>query len=463
MEVVLKVTYSLPPLRVPASSAIAQEMPYIVLHLSFRQRDPHYTCVGFQKMNTGTVKQLFLEIARELPEPGFQAFKKLGPGPVQLTEPLVIRNDFVLYGDIARKFHSSMEQLAGVVKSDPEWSRNDVEGLVVQCLKEVAKTPLEVRGTVIRVQADQLMSELQRPPSNWQVDLSIFGMDLNCAGLKFGKLEFVSERVKSPIAVPGLTSAGEVQALFARASVDAASQEAAHARARGIVEQHACILNALCARNIPSLTRIVHSLEPPRSMSMSRTAQSKESNSDSRFHFQNSALPVSRSDYEAFLEQRGGKNISNMLATPSPLAKRILSGLEIAGSACTERRPHLSFLMFAIALESLVLGEQNKTELTFQLSSRVAHLLSKDIRHRREIVKDLHRLYRLRSAIVHSGETEVTDSELEEIENICMSALITVSTDPAFELMQSIGELDNWFRDRILGSEGGMECQVPQE
>lgn len=125
---------------------------------------------------------------------------------------------------------------------------------------------------------------------------------------------------------------------------------------------------------------------------------------------------------------------------------------EIAGLACVEQRPHLSFLLFAIALESLILGTSNKSEIGFQLSSRVAHLISNKMQGRLAIASAVGNLYDLRSRVVHTGETEVGDSELRTIQHICLSSLYAMTVRSEFANMVTVDELENWFRDRLLGA-----------
>jgi hypothetical protein len=109
-------------------------------------------------------------------------------------------------------------------------------------------------------------------------------------------------------------------------------------------------------------------------------------------------------------------------------------------------------LLFAIALESVILGKQNKSEITYQLSSRVAHLLSPDVPSRRSLSKTVNRLYDLRSQIVHAGEADVAEAELMTLRNICLSTLFALTTSPAFANMKSVEELEQWFNDRMLGA-----------
>jgi hypothetical protein len=131
-----------------------------------------------------------------------------------------------------------------------------------------------------------------------------------------------------------------------------------------------------------------------------------------------------------------------------------VNGYAIAGAASVERQPQLSFLLFAIALESTVLGNQTNMEITYQLSSRIAHLLAKDLDRRRALSKEVRELYRLRSEIVHNGEDQVAKSDLIRIWQICMLALRVITTWPTFTSMSTAEELDKWFEDRMLGSPG---------
>ena len=100
---------------------------------------------------------------------------------------------------------------------------------------------------------------------------------------------------------------------------------------------------------------------------------------------------------------------------------------------------------------SVALGKQIKSEITYQLSARVAHLLASTIDARRSIVAQVNDLYKLRSAIVHSGEDEVSETDMYTIRGICLSSLQTLATSPGFAAMKCVEDLDQWFEDRMLG------------
>jgi hypothetical protein len=71
---------------------------------------------------------------------------------------------------------------------------------------------------------------------------------------------------------------------------------------------------------------------------------------------------------------------------------------------------------------------------------------------RRKLAKTVNDLYALRSKIVHVGETDVSEAELEAIRDVCLNTLFVLATQPAFTNMTKIEELEEWFSDRMPGA-----------
>ena len=67
------------------------------------------------------------------------------------------------------------------------------------------------------------------------------------------------------------------------------------------------------------------------------------------------------------------------------LQDRILSALQWAGRAAVEERREEAFLLYAIAIESLLLGGKSHVEVTERLAVRGAHLLSGDPKARENV------------------------------------------------------------------------------
>jgi hypothetical protein len=147
----------------------------------------------------------------------------------------------------------------------------------------------------------------------------------------------------------------------------------------------------------------------------------------------------------------GFQSMSEMLRDPERWpAERILTPMGWAGRAQVATRPEEAFLLYAISLESLLLGRNRSEELGYRLRTRCAHLIGK-AEARKEIVNQVGRLYNIRSDIVHSGSTEVPESDLALIRGYCRSAIGRVLADPLFLKITSEVEFERWFESRVLG------------
>jgi hypothetical protein len=146
--------------------------------------------------------------------------------------------------------------------------------------------------------------------------------------------------------------------------------------------------------------------------------------------------------------------------TLTKLEDRILKALQWAGRARVEPRTEESFLLFAVALETLLLKDSgNPADLLYQLKLRAAHLVSGlDFDSRKLTVKQIGQLYATRSKIVHTGKFDVTDSDLYLIDEYTRIALFIVLDREPFRSMTAEEDFESWFQARLLG-----QGQTPDE
>jgi hypothetical protein len=131
---------------------------------------------------------------------------------------------------------------------------------------------------------------------------------------------------------------------------------------------------------------------------------------------------------------------------------KLISALQWAGRASVDPRAEESFLLFAIALESLLmeLEGEDRNEITEKLALRGAHLVARNLKSRLIVYRDLKRLYGVRSKIVHSGSIEVGETQLSEIRYYARLGLLTMLCSPSFSAMNSKEQLMNWLRRKLL-------------
>ena len=109
-------------------------------------------------------------------------------------------------------------------------------------------------------------------------------------------------------------------------------------------------------------------------------------------------------------------------------------------------------MLYAIALESLLLGSRSEAEIGYRLRLRCAHLLGLSADGKKRIMKQVSDLYGIRSKIVHSGSFEVTDGDLSLMRFVSKNALIAVLTEEHFLSMQNEREFEQWFEYQALGA-----------
>lgn len=403
-------------------------------------------------MKVDSIKQIFLEFVRRFPEPGMPD-PGTNAGPQLLTGAMIIRGDLIMRDELAHGYLDALEKMHDIASEDETWNKDAVDDLFAKHVLAVVTAATVQRPSVIVQAAKAFAAELNEAPADWRIDLSVFGANYDLHGLSFGKIAFLADNIRSPYPVPGLIESNiDTAFLLARLSVQAINRKTAVEKASEVVDQHLNVLNALCAELIPSRTHLFHIDASVRRFGVSRSTVSTKSEPEVRLHTESNAVLLSRADYEAFLKRRGGARASELLNTSNSFAGRVVSALETLGEACVELKTHRAFLLHAIALESVVLGRSTQSELGYQLSARVAHLLGVDLEARRNIVRDVNKLYVLRSKIVHTGETEIALSDLELIRFLCMNTLIALLTLKPFANMTSVEDLEQWFKDRMLGA-----------
>jgi hypothetical protein len=127
----------------------------------------------------------------------------------------------------------------------------------------------------------------------------------------------------------------------------------------------------------------------------------------------------------------------------------ILSAFRWAGRASADRRNEEAFVLFMISLESLLCGDTNM-EALIRLSLRCSRLIGATPQERKEIHKQVKRLYGLRSKIVHNGSLEVTTSDLALMRDYAKRALLTVIGNDMHQMISNKDEFYDWFQDQML-------------
>jgi hypothetical protein len=124
--------------------------------------------------------------------------------------------------------------------------------------------------------------------------------------------------------------------------------------------------------------------------------------------------------------------------------KRVLLAIEWVGQSIADPLPQSAFIKSAIALE-IVFTYSEKTiispSILSQISESAALILGDDVQDRLEIESKVKKLYGLRSAIVHSGNKDISTADYQSMLHISRSVIARLTTSEVLKSINSIEKL----------------------
>ena len=404
-----------------------------------------------KKPNPQRVRQKFLDFQKEL-RAAQKSEPPLEPGPI--TRALRMRGNYTLLGSSVQVYERFRAALLDEYRADLSWN----ETALTKVLDDLIEPVLEGIKTD-QVLAREFADSLSIPPSLYNIAVSVFGFEPQLQSFEFGEVRFRSGEFRSPQTIPGLIEANIAIPLhYAEVQVEAVDKVSAHARASATVEKHLRILNLLISEESPSKIRLAQQSLQIRAFQFIETHGSTPDALERNLRLRINVHPLTQVDLDRSLKQRGGTRIALLLRRNDSYSERVIASLQIAGAACTALDSYAAFLLFAVALESAVMGRSNSSEILNQLSVRVAHLIGKNRGGRRAVFAKIRHLYSLRSKIVHAGLTEIPREDLDEMHDMCVTSLLAIANRDEMQSFVNESDLDNWFADRIL--DYGVEQEV---
>jgi hypothetical protein len=440
------------------------------------------------------MKETLERLAQLIRALGVRSGPQSGPasGTRSTVETLVLDSVFFFYDDLGgmnlggrdvEEYRGCVEALYAQVAGKEQVSRSAIETYVQRAVLTAidpkgsrSETDFETRlGSVI----EKLKDELKAKPILWEVHFQVEGLDTKALPVTFGGCEFycvndaylakLVQRTNSVIAslVEGPSreqakrlNADEMRKLDGRTGVStmvlAVDFRAAQAAAEKQVRLTVDMLNFYANLGNQPLTQLIFldGVKP----GVAEGFMFSEAPPSMRTNLARVG-PMVPFSFKAEFEAAGLSRVSTLLLKPnrSVLEDKILSALQWAGRASVEQRKGEAFLLFAIALEALVMSGNDKAEITEKLAIRTAHLVIKNPKSRVQAYKDLKTLYGIRSKIVHSGSEDVTGDDLARIRFFVQRALLTVLCTAPFSKMADEAEFVAWVHNCMLGA-----AQVPE-
>jgi len=388
----------------------------------------------------------------------FVSFTKQGLGGLMLTD-----DDAQQYRKCVNEVH---KEAAG---KNEQISRSAVESIIQQAMLKALdpehtsneKDPSKRLAAALAT----MEKELREKPVTWEIYFPVDGLLTDNLPYKFGRCTFyladdafmgsLEERLRKSFGSD--TDTSRVQKIIAGktgvvTSEDAVDKDAAEMLARNRIRRTLDVLSFFSNLGGTPRSQIIFAEDagPKRLNPFVFCERKTEGWMPSEW-----VGPIAPFSFNAtFLDQAGQAEASAILQAdePTEFQGRIISALQWAGRASVEPRNEEAFLLFAIALESLLMAREDKSELTEKLALRAAHVIAIP-KGRLRVYREVKRLYAIRSQIVHSGHAEVGEADLSLVRFYVRVALLTMLRNSKFAGMASDSDLMDWFRAKLLDIE----------
>jgi Apea-like HEPN len=383
------------------------------------------------------------------------------------------------------RYQEALEAIWRLVQRHGHISRSAIEGRVQRAIL-LATDPARTSKDEYSVRRDRAVAEvgliLHAPPVVWEVVFTVHGigagLPLTVAGIEFAlvdeqtlarwqarvgavvlaspagqstneaSLKFVAEHLKNDFG-------GRVVALV---SVDAVDQGAAQQRASRKLRLTLDVLNfyADIFHNPGLHTRAFLPGEVGQVIEPILLMQAGQKSFALHSEVRGPIEPLSLANLVGEHAQKlGVPRILALLDRPrrNEIEEQLVAAFQWAGRATVEPRSELAFMLYVIALDTLLSGGKGESgAAAFRLRLRCAHLLGGTITQRQEILKNISELYAARSKLVHSGFATLTPAEQGLARNYAKGAIIRFLTEEPFASFTSRAQCDSWFDSQLLGS-----------
>jgi hypothetical protein len=395
---------------------------------------------------------------------------------------LFSRGDFtvILRGQDAEAFGAIVDGLYKAIGRCRAIAKGTVSRFATECVVKVAKVSDPQRSSsfdaVLQTSLQELRSHLFAPEMPWRFVLPIGGLAPSGLPMTVGRVHFrfadqqtIDDLREQARCVHSLRSVPDEANAFsesfnndlsrfqncatATVEMNAIDDETARLLALKTLRSTLDCINFYADRNRWGMWAYLYGDTSSVDEPFVTFRMSKEGTPDSYKTGGHRAGPIRCLPLNQLGSLQGFCRISEMLANPNrgSAEDRLLTSIQWTGRAQVDPRPEEAFLLYAISLESLVLGSKRSEELGYRLGLRCAHLVAPPER-RRTVTKHLRDLYGMRSKIVHSGKTLVPDADLTLLRGYCRKAIFRVLNDPSFRQLTSDEELEDWFEQQALGN-----------
>lgn len=133
----------------------------------------------------------------------------------------------------------------------------------------------------------------------------------------------------------------------------------------------------------------------------------------------------------------------------SEMAQLLITSARWAGRASAEHVREQAFLLYTIALETLMLPDSD-SELNYRLRLRAARLLANSLAERERYKRMVRDLYGIRSKIVHSGLLTINDGDLGRLRFVTKRCIVRALLHRRVRQLNTRKEWASWLNQDVF-------------
>ena len=327
-----------------------------------------------------------------------------------------------LTGNDAIAYWQLVEDFADLVPSE-QYGPSSIQAAVQDAIVHVVHgTNLEPD---IKVALQNVRGALQIPLKPWKILLPVRGLKVDARGLRIGQAKFIAltdSKLRAFRRQSGVSKANRKivipddipDRVFAEVVISAADSEAAQTAAARRARQSVAVLNFYASFLAYGEPRAYFPGERHSALTVWFT-QEPGKNWVGMGHRRTDPLGVVDCRQVVRDAGKGGFALIDRVlrqSSPNQVERRLINAFEAAGRATNAISDDTALLHTVTALETAMIGSQNRGEIGYRLRTRVARLLGRDANARRQIGKSLNVVYSARSKLSHAGVGDVAPRDL---------------------------------------------------
>lgn len=363
-----------------------------------------------------------------------------------------------LFGDEVKQYKSIVEKLALTYPKSKNYDKKYAEKVLRDAIWIVVESENDIKISCPKA-IDHIEQSYKLVISNWTIYFPVSGIEFLKGTLwSFGRVNFIKQNNRNfkSLLANNIIVNSDPQILstthFLQIKVSAVDHDSAIKIAKPTADLHIAVLNALS--NIGGSSK--HNSTFSSYMGIGETLHSKVLVERSNRVGWSRCMTLNLAGFNPhlfksseFIRRFGRMKLSRELTSMdnSLFLKRLFPSIKWFGKAITQSSNEEVFLYYCLAFEAIMFEEKFDDKLMESLRKRAFRLLftvGNYLGSSVESINEFNRLYKIRSAIVHRGGIDVSDSDILVMRNLVLGCYYKFFYTRSLSRIKTSEQLEIW-------------------